>query len=305
MVSIIIPYYNRPNKLTRCLLSIHNQTYTNFEIIVVDDCSKIPLSIAHEKVTCIRNDKNMGPGGSRNVGMQHAQGTYIAFLDCDDYWAPTFLRTMVDLLEEHQLVVMAFANAYVIGATQEIMGIRRKKERLVENILPEILQGGRAWGTGGCVWRLAVIKEVSWLSTRVWEDYAFDISVALLNNKVIGTTEKLVYYDASGEDKISNQKTPNALSEKATSLVHVSKLLRESAYAKNRTISKMVSLHLVNSILALWNGGGAGKPILKQLRKELHQWNYRYVSFVVRPVFMMRPGLGVPLLRKIRKVIFS
>ena len=56
LVSIIIPYYNRPNKLERCLNSIDSQTYTKYEIIVVDDCSNIPIKVRHSHVKYLKND---------------------------------------------------------------------------------------------------------------------------------------------------------------------------------------------------------------------------------------------------------
>ena len=92
MTSIIIPYHNRPVKLKRCLNSIFQQTYQDFEILIIDDYSKTPLQLeVDNRVRILRNRKNLGPGLSRNVGLDNAKGEYIAFLDSDDYWDKEFL----------------------------------------------------------------------------------------------------------------------------------------------------------------------------------------------------------------------
>lgn len=118
-VSVIIPTYNRKNTLKRAIDSVLNQTYKNFEIIIVDDCSTdgtleyiTELYGALENLIYIRNDKNLGPSASRNVGALHASGTYLAFQDSDDEWLPHKLERQMEALknvdEEPGFVYSAF-----------------------------------------------------------------------------------------------------------------------------------------------------------------------------------------------------
>lgn len=95
LVSVIIPTYNRRNTLKRCIDSVLKQTYRHFEIIIVDDCSVDGTmefleteygAVADIDIVYIRNDRNIGVSASRNVGVSHANGEYIAFHDSDDEW---------------------------------------------------------------------------------------------------------------------------------------------------------------------------------------------------------------------------
>lgn len=104
-VSIIIPTYNRRGTISRAIDSVLRQTYKNYEIIIVDDCSTDDtLSLVSEKyggldnLIYIINDANLGPAGSRNVGADSASGDYIAFMDSDDEWVIDALERLVNRL---------------------------------------------------------------------------------------------------------------------------------------------------------------------------------------------------------------
>ncbi len=111
LVSVIIPTYNRKNTLKRCIDSVLAQTYRNFEIILVDDCSTDGTmeyveaeygDVSDINIVYVRNDSNLGAGASRNVGVSYAAGEYLAFHDSDDTWHPDKL--------EKQMREFAFCN---------------------------------------------------------------------------------------------------------------------------------------------------------------------------------------------------
>src|SRR5687767_8482749 len=95
--STIIPVHNRAALVAEALDSVLKQEFTDQEIIVVDDGSTddTPEVLASygTDVTVIRKTKNEGPGSARNLGVEHASGDYIAFLDSDDIWFPWTLST--------------------------------------------------------------------------------------------------------------------------------------------------------------------------------------------------------------------
>ena len=91
LITIVVPIYNSSKYLSRCINSIINQTYQNLEIILVNDGSTDnSLDICNEyankdnRIKVIHKD-NSGAAASRNVGINHAMGNYIAFVDSDDY----------------------------------------------------------------------------------------------------------------------------------------------------------------------------------------------------------------------------
>src|SRR5215471_7855638 len=109
-VSVIIPTHNRAEFLRSAITSVLNQTYQDFEIIVVDDAStdKTPEVVAsfHDgKIKYIRHDANKGDAGSRNTGIRNSSGDFLAFLDDDDEWLPEKLQMQVGLLRNSRVKV--------------------------------------------------------------------------------------------------------------------------------------------------------------------------------------------------------
>lgn len=110
LVSIITPSYNAEKLIGRTIQSVLDQTYTHWEMIVIDDCSKdstrAVVSAYAEKDSRIRLvalEKNNGaPAAPRNIGVQHASGKWVAFLDADDIWHPRKLELQVSALQAAQ-----------------------------------------------------------------------------------------------------------------------------------------------------------------------------------------------------------
>lgn len=107
-VSVIIPAYNAERFLGDTLRSVLEQTYQDFEIIVVDDGSTdgtqaVVTAVVDERVHYIHQE-NRGPAAARNAGLRLARGEYIAFLDADDLWRPERLEACVSFLDEHTQV---------------------------------------------------------------------------------------------------------------------------------------------------------------------------------------------------------
>lgn len=108
LVSIIMPSYNCGKYVEQTIHSVQAQTYQNWEIIFVDDCSKddtiIRVSELREKdsrIKLIKNPVNSGAAVSRNTALREAKGRWIAFLDSDDLWEPTKLEKQVRFMEEN------------------------------------------------------------------------------------------------------------------------------------------------------------------------------------------------------------
>lgn len=101
---MIIPTHNRINLLRRAVASVIEQTYTDFEIIIVDDCStdgtnSERLGIDDSRIVFLRNEKCMGANYSRNVGIRASRGEFICALDDDDEWLPTKLEKQVEIMQ--------------------------------------------------------------------------------------------------------------------------------------------------------------------------------------------------------------
>lgn len=104
-VSVVIPAYNAMTYLPQTLDSVLRQTFTDFEVLIINDGSKDNIiqwvsEITDPRVKLI-SQENQGLPGARNTGIAHAQGEYIAFLDADDLWESTKLEKQIQCFEEH------------------------------------------------------------------------------------------------------------------------------------------------------------------------------------------------------------
>ena len=108
MISIITPNYNCGDYISETIESVLLQTYSNWELIIVDDCSsddsyKIALDYAKKdsRIKVIRNETNLGTAISRNKALDIAKGDYIAFLDSDDLWEKDKLELQLNFMQEN------------------------------------------------------------------------------------------------------------------------------------------------------------------------------------------------------------
>ncbi|MCD8410896.1 glycosyltransferase family 2 protein [Tenacibaculum finnmarkense] len=122
-VSIITPSYNSKNFIEATITSVINQGNQNWEMIIVDDCSKdnsvefIERIIKNEpRIRLIALDKNVGAAEARNVALRNAKGKFIAFLDSDDTWYPKKLEVQLKFMEDND-VAFSFSDYDVMDAS--------------------------------------------------------------------------------------------------------------------------------------------------------------------------------------------
>lgn len=106
LVSIIMPSYNTANYISDSIQSVLNQTYKNWELIIVDDCSsdntlEVLSKFNDKRIRVIVNEKNSGAALSRNKALKEAKGKWIAFLDSDDLWENNKLEKQINFMKEN------------------------------------------------------------------------------------------------------------------------------------------------------------------------------------------------------------
>lgn len=125
MISIIVPVYNAEAYLPDTIAMVKEQTYPDWELILVDDCSRdrsvevikdVLEREPDERIRLILQEKNAGAAAARNRGLKEAKGRYIAFLDADDVWLPQKLEVQMEYMEK-QGVGFVFS-AYEFGDEQ-------------------------------------------------------------------------------------------------------------------------------------------------------------------------------------------
>jgi glycosyltransferase involved in cell wall biosynthesis len=122
LVSVIIPAFRSAGYIADTLKSVDEQTYTNLEVILVNDGSpdtgELLEAIApwRPRVTYLEQE-NAGAGAARNAGLAIARGEFVAFLDADDRWLPNLVESQVRYLQQHPDCVMVYADARMTGDT--------------------------------------------------------------------------------------------------------------------------------------------------------------------------------------------
>lgn len=118
-VSVVIPAWFKhatpgPRWLDEALDSVRAQRYEDWEIIVVDDGSPVPVRPARTDDIVLIHQSNTGPGGARNTGVRHARGEFIAYLDADDRWQADKLGRQVDFLDANPEILLVCADAVIL-----------------------------------------------------------------------------------------------------------------------------------------------------------------------------------------------
>lgn len=109
LVSIIMPSWNTARFIKKSIDSVRNQTYTNWELLIVDDCStddtdKIVAAYTDVRIKYFKNEKNYGAALTRNRALREAKGEWIAFLDSDDLWVSEKLERQIEFMKKNNYV---------------------------------------------------------------------------------------------------------------------------------------------------------------------------------------------------------
>jgi glycosyltransferase involved in cell wall biosynthesis len=151
LFSVVVPTYNRAEKLLRCLKSLNEQTYFNFEVCVCDDGSGDNTKEMVESFRSRINFKQLhyffepnwgGPARPRNIGVQNAAAEWICFLDADDAWHPEKLKTIIPFLDMHDLIYHDFILMLPSARTKSLVSRQLKSPVFNDQLL---------YGHNGCI----------------------------------------------------------------------------------------------------------------------------------------------------------
>ena len=125
LVSIITPSYNSSKFIKDCINSVFSQTYKNWEMIIVDDCSEdnskeiiSELSTKDKRIKPIFLEKNVGAAEARNTAIRQSIGKYVAFLDSDDLWNPKKLEKQLSFMDKNE-IVFSYTNYQLMSENGE------------------------------------------------------------------------------------------------------------------------------------------------------------------------------------------
>lgn len=212
-ISIIIPVYNCEKFLNKCVDSVLNQTYKNFELILVDDGSKDSSSqicddyAKKDSRVKVVHKINGGSADARNKGIEVSTGSYIGFIDSDDYIDDTMYEKLLNKAteEDSDITMCRFKNIYENGTMKFFKEVNFENVN-AENILSYYLESGfkeskdcvYANGIMGNVWRTLIKKDfigdIRFQKLLVAEDLLFLISLIKKDTKISIVNEYLYNY---------------------------------------------------------------------------------------------------------------
>ena len=218
MISIVIPLYNKAKSITTTLQSVLDQTYTDWELIVVDDGSTDnSLNVVKEFVGQIDNrwiddrltlihKENGGVSSARNRGIKEAKGEYVAFLDGDDLWETDYLEAMARLINDYPN-----ASLYGLGFGWVQNGVREHKfgddyQGIVPNDWTWLM---RYWTSTCCAPKKAIL-EVGLFNESLSHGEDLDMwwRLMLLGTAVFDNTREFAYYVQDAENRAMHRVPP-------------------------------------------------------------------------------------------------
>ncbi|MBD1998491.1 glycosyltransferase family 2 protein [Leptolyngbya sp. FACHB-541] len=220
--SVIVPVYGVEKYIAATLRSLLEQTYQNFEIILIDDASpdrsiEICQQFSDPRIKII-HQQNRGLAGARNTGIRHAEGDYIAFLDGDDLWLPEKLAKHIEHLENSPEVGISFSRSALIDSAGNSLNTYLMPK--LTNITVEDLFRSNPIGNGSAaVIRRQVLEEIRFQDSLYGtvEDFYFDdrfqrsediecwLRIAIQTSwKIEGIPEALTLYRVNAEGLSAN-----------------------------------------------------------------------------------------------------
>jgi len=206
LVSIIIPYYKNIEFIEKTIDSILNQTYQNFEVIIIyDDENQNDLRVIKQliynqnKIKLIINKKNIGAGPSRNVGILNANGDYIAFIDSDDYWDSDKLTVQLNFML-NQNIDFTHTSYKIVDEKGKIKGYRKAKNFLH---FKELLKSCDI-GLSTIIIKKSLLATNRFPDLKTKEDFVLWLILLKQGNKIYSIAKNLTYWRKSKNSLSSN-----------------------------------------------------------------------------------------------------
>ena len=205
LVSIIMPSYNTAEYIAESIRSVQNQTYTNWELLIVDDCSTdntdlvVESYLTDKRIRYFKNKNNSGAAVSRNRALLEANGRWIAFLDSDDLWAPNKLQNQIAFMNNNKYY-FSYTNYSEIDSEGNLTGVSVTGPKKITKT------GFYNYCWPGCLtvmYDRDVIGQVQIEDIKKNNDYAMWLKVSKIANCYL-LNEDLAYYRRGRVGSVSN-----------------------------------------------------------------------------------------------------
>ena len=208
LVSIIMAAYNAEKTIELAIESVLNQTYSNFELLVINDCSKDgtaklveDFSAKDNRVRLISNEKNSGVSFTRKHGLEEANGSWIAILDSDDAWAPEKLEKQIELQNRTNADLLFTGSAFMDSEGRPIDWYLHAP---AEATYRQLLKQNVLSNSSALVRKELYAKHYA-VGDGMHEDFAIWLSILKEGKKAYGVDEPLLIYRIAKSSKSGNK----------------------------------------------------------------------------------------------------
>lgn len=209
LVSIITPMYNSEKYISEMIESVINQSYSNWELIIVDDssidtsCSIVENYILkNNKIKLIKQKTNNGPAEARNIGIRNSKGKYIAFLDSDDLWHKEKLKIQIKFMTENNIALTCTSYEIVSYNLKSSYG----KFIVPSKITYKDMLKKNYFSCDTVVINKDYMKNINMESFEKHEDYITWLKYLKEVNLAYGISDVLAYYRISDNTRSSSKK---------------------------------------------------------------------------------------------------
>ncbi|WP_143414819.1 glycosyltransferase family 2 protein [Geobacillus sp. E263] len=248
-ISVIMPCYNEEKSIGKSIKSILNQSFTDFEFIIVDDCStdntvNVINSFKDERIKLIRKKENSGVAASLNLGLQNATGKYVARMDADDICERERLQVQYEYMENNEDVVIVGTWAYTINPITN--SIRESRTPVSDSEIRRYMQKDSPFIHPSVLFRRIVNRSpVFYSELKGFEDY--DLWIRLSKHGKMANIPKFLVtrYDAN------NFKTKNTWSGLGKVDVYKRRLYYQWQAVKAFGIFPQTPFYLLKTIISI------------------------------------------------------
>ena len=194
LVSVIIPFYNDYKYFKRCIDSVLSQTYTNIEIMIVNDGSeakykkKLSEFKKNKKINIINLKFNKGVSNARNIGIKNSKGKFIAFIDADDEWKPFKIEYQLKIIKKNKLNFI-HGSYDIIDENNKLLG-KMKARKLNYNDLISSCD----IGLSTVMIKADICKKIKFQKISTKEDYIYWLTLSKLFPNLHGYSKTVTLY---------------------------------------------------------------------------------------------------------------
>lgn len=200
-ITVVIPTYNKADFISQTIESVLQQTYENFEIVIIDDCSgdkteQVVQKYLSEKIRYFKHSKNLGPGATFNDGIKKSNTDYITLIASDDILLPNHLELVINTFESDKELEVLFPQLKVINERNEdLKQIIRAPFDDKYKLLNHLFYQGNDIPSPGIAFRKRMFKKISPYNTNLILVHDYDLNVrCLMQTKVLTLPIATVLY---------------------------------------------------------------------------------------------------------------